>query len=64
MPTTVIASEMSADVLRSLMEQEHPFVAELAKLHDYEIVDLPTGHWPMFTRPADLGAAIVEAVAR
>lgn len=63
-PTTVIASEMSADVLRSLMAQEHPFVVELAKLHDYEIVDLPTGHWPMFTRPADLGALIVEALAR
>ncbi|GAA1739986.1 alpha/beta hydrolase [Isoptericola hypogeus] len=63
-PSTVIASEMSADVLRSLMAQEHPFVTELATLHDYEIVDLPTGHWPMFTRPVDLGALIVEAVAR
>ncbi|MFD6134088.1 alpha/beta fold hydrolase [Isoptericola sp. NPDC056618] len=63
-PSTVIASEMSAETLRSLVAQGHPFVAELARLRDYEIVDLPTGHWPMFTRPADLGAAIVDAVAR
>jgi pimeloyl-ACP methyl ester carboxylesterase len=63
-PTTVIASEMPAAVLRELMDQGHPFVAELAKHTDYEIVDLPTGHWPMFTRPEDLGEAIVAALAR
>lgn len=63
-PSTVVASEMSAGTLRGLMGQGHPFVDELSRLHDYEIVDLPTGHWPMFTRPADLAAVIVEALAR
>ncbi|MFE6970515.1 alpha/beta fold hydrolase [Isoptericola sp. NPDC057653] len=62
-PSTVVASEMPADVLRGLMTEGHPFVDELAKLHHYEIVDLPTGHWPMYTRPDDLGAAIVAAIA-
>jgi hypothetical protein len=33
-------------------------------MHDYEIVDLPTGHRPQFTRPAELGASIVEAINR
>ena len=33
--------------------------ADLVDLPD--IVDLPTGHWPQFTRPADLGAAIAAA---
>ena len=63
-PTTVIACEMPGEVLRGLMAEGHPFVAELARLHDYEIVDLPTGHWPMFTRPEDLAGVIVEALAR
>ncbi|WP_418276683.1 alpha/beta fold hydrolase [Isoptericola jiangsuensis] len=63
-PTTVVASEMSADVLRGLMTQGHPYVTELARHHRYEIVDLPTGHWPMFTRPVDLGEAIAAAIAR
>jgi pimeloyl-ACP methyl ester carboxylesterase len=63
-PSTVVASEMSGDVLRSLVAQGHPFVAELARHRSYEIVDLPTGHWPMFTRPADLGAAIADALGR
>jgi len=63
-PTTVIACEMPSSVLRELMGSGHPYVAELARLHDYEIVDLPTGHWPMFSRPEDLGEAIVAALAR
>ncbi|WP_029252803.1 alpha/beta fold hydrolase [Paraoerskovia marina] len=63
-PSTVIASEMSAETLRGLMAENHSFVAELARLDDYEIVDLPTGHWPMFTRPADLASAMVRALER
>jgi pimeloyl-ACP methyl ester carboxylesterase len=63
-PSTVVASEMSGDVLRDLVAQGHPFVAELSRHRNYEIVDLPTGHWPMFTRPADLGAVIVDALSR
>lgn len=37
---------------------------ELSRMKDHEIVDLPTGHWPQLTRPADLAAAIVAAVDR
>jgi hypothetical protein len=33
-------------------------VRELAKIRDVEYVDLPTGHWPQFTRPGDLARAI------
>jgi hypothetical protein len=39
-------------------------VAELGRLHDVEYVDLPTGHWPQFTKPAELGEAILAAVER
>jgi pimeloyl-ACP methyl ester carboxylesterase len=63
-PTTVIASSMPGEVLRDLMAQGHPYVSELSKMHDYEIVDLPTGHWPQLTRPKDLAAAIVAAIDR
>ncbi len=63
-PSTVIACEMPGSLLRNLMEAGHPYVAELSRHRNYEIVDLPTGHWPMFTRPADLGEAIAAAVSR
>jgi pimeloyl-ACP methyl ester carboxylesterase len=63
-PVTVIACEFSAERLGGWMAQGHPYVAELARINDVELVDLPTGHWPQFTRPADLAATILAAVDR
>jgi pimeloyl-ACP methyl ester carboxylesterase len=62
-PVTVIACEFSTATLRGWMAEQVPFVRELAAVHDVELVDLPTGHWPQFTRPEDLGRAIAAAVA-
>jgi pimeloyl-ACP methyl ester carboxylesterase len=62
-PITVITCEFPAKMLRELMAQDHPYTAELAKVHDATFVDLPTGHWPQFTRPAELGAAVIAALA-
>lgn len=61
-PTTVIACEFSSDQLREWIAQRHPYVAELAAMRDVEYVDLPTGHWPQFTRPTELAQAILRAV--
>lgn len=63
-PATVIACEFPAAELQEWIRQGHPFVSELARISDVEFVDLPTGHWPQFTRPADLGDAILAAVER
>jgi hypothetical protein len=62
MPVTVIACEFPAAMLREWMEQEHPYVRELAKMREVGYIDLPTGHWPQFTRPEELGRAIVASV--
>jgi pimeloyl-ACP methyl ester carboxylesterase len=63
-PVTVIACEFPSAVLQDWIDAGHPYVAELARIHDVEYVDLPTGHWPQFTRPAELGSAILAAVDR
>jgi pimeloyl-ACP methyl ester carboxylesterase len=63
-PVTVISCEFSTDMLRGWLSEEHPYVAELGKVKDFELVDLPTGHWPQLTRPRDLAAAILTAVDR
>lgn len=63
-PATVIACEFPSSLLTEWMDSGHPFVAELARIKDVEFVDLPTGHWPQFTKPAELGAAILAAVER
>jgi pimeloyl-ACP methyl ester carboxylesterase len=61
-PVTVIACEFPAAKLREWMEQGHPYVRELARIRHVDYVDLPTGHWPQFTRPEDLGQAILASV--
>jgi pimeloyl-ACP methyl ester carboxylesterase len=63
-PVTVITCEWPSAAMRDLMAKGHPYVDELAAIKDYEIIDLPTGHWPQFTRPDDLTAAILAAVDR
>jgi pimeloyl-ACP methyl ester carboxylesterase len=61
-PVTVIACEFPSSMLREWMEQDHPYVRELAKIRQVSYVDLPTGHWPQFTRPAELGRAILDSI--
>ena len=63
-PVTVVCCEFTADYLRSLLDGGSPWVAELAQIRDRELVDLPTGHWPQLTRPADLARTILAAVDR
>lgn len=63
-PATVIACEFPSSLLTEWIDAGHPFVAELARIRDVEYVDLPTGHWPQFTKPAELGQAVLKAVDR
>lgn len=63
-PVTIIACEFPSSMLAAWIEQGDAHVSELGHILDVEYVDLPTGHWPQFSRPADLGAAIVTAVDR
>ena len=63
-PATIIACEFPSSMLTRMIADGHPYVAELGRIRDVEYVDLPTGHWPQFTRPAELGAAILAAVDR
>ena len=61
-PATVIACEFPARQLLDWVKEGHSYTAELGRIHDVEYVDLPTGHWPQFTKPTELGAAILAAV--
>jgi pimeloyl-ACP methyl ester carboxylesterase len=61
-PVTVIACEFTSATIRGWMEQDQPAVRELAKIREVDYIDLPTGHWPQFTRPEDLGRAILASV--
>jgi pimeloyl-ACP methyl ester carboxylesterase len=61
-PVTVVATEFTSEMLRGWIERGLGPVRELTRIREVEYVDLPTGHWPQFTRPEELGRAIVASV--
>jgi pimeloyl-ACP methyl ester carboxylesterase len=61
-PVTVIATEFTSAMLREWIGQGLAPVGEFARIRDVEYVDLPTGHWPQFTRPEELARAILASV--
>ena len=60
-PVTVVCPEFTAQDLRGWIEDGEAAVSELARIRRLSLVDLPTGHWPQFTRPAELARIILEA---
>jgi pimeloyl-ACP methyl ester carboxylesterase len=63
-PVTVIACEFPSAMLIQFIDGGHPYTAELGRIHTREFIDLPTGHWPQFTKPRELGESILKAVDR
>jgi len=64
-PSTLICTGFSAEQYQTYA-REHPewsFLAGIPELRNATWIDLPTSHWPMWSRPAEL-AAILGDVAR
>jgi pimeloyl-ACP methyl ester carboxylesterase len=62
-PATVITCEFPAVAMREWLAENHPYLAELGRLKSFELVDLPTGHWPQLTKPRELATAILDALS-
>ena len=62
-PTTVICTGFSSERVRAAVAEGYAWLGGLAELRDVTYVDLPTSHWPMWSRPQDL-AAIIGDIAR
>lgn len=62
-PTTLVCCSLPSAQVAELAQAGHPMFAEVARLTQAEFVDLPTGHWPMWSRPAQL-AGLIAAAAR
>ena len=63
-PSTLIATAFTGEQYQTYA-RDHPewsFLAGIPELTDATWVDLPTGHWPMWSRPAEL-AQIIGDVA-
>ena len=58
-PVVLVCPEFSpAQVHEWIAAGELP---ELARVEHLDLVDIDSGHWPMFTRPAELAALLAEA---
>jgi pimeloyl-ACP methyl ester carboxylesterase len=62
-PTTAIATGYTSDQYKDAVEQGQTWLGGFAELRNVAWVDLPTSHWPMWSRPQEL-AAIIDDVAR
>jgi pimeloyl-ACP methyl ester carboxylesterase len=65
-PSTIIATGYpAADYQKAA--KEHPewtFLAGIPELHDITWIDLPTSHWPMWSRPAEVAAIIGDVATK
>lgn len=62
-PASVICTSVDSETLaRMIGTGDIP--SELHSVRDVRFVDLPTGHWPMFSRAADLAAVLEEEILR
>jgi len=62
-PSTVICTAFTSEQYRDAVKEGYPFLAGLADLRDVTWVDLPTSHWPMWSRPREL-AEIISGIAK
>lgn len=53
LPKTVIWCSMTAEEAQEMIDAYPAACSELAK-PGWQVVELPTGHWPMFSRPREL----------
>jgi pimeloyl-ACP methyl ester carboxylesterase len=62
-PSTVICTGYTSEQYKDAAKEGYAWLAGLAELRDVTWVDLPTSHWPMWSRPREL-AGIIGDVAR
>jgi pimeloyl-ACP methyl ester carboxylesterase len=62
-PSTVICTAFPSEQYKEAVKEGYSFLAGLAELRDVTYVDLPTSHWPMWSRPGEL-AAVISDVAK
>ena len=61
-PSTVICTGYTSEQYQDAVKEGYAFVRGLSELRNVTWVDLPTSHWPMWSRPQEL-AAIIGDVA-
>lgn len=61
-PVTVVCPEFSPDEARGWIDGGD--APELARAQHLDLVDIDSGHWPMFTQPAELARILADCADR
>jgi pimeloyl-ACP methyl ester carboxylesterase len=59
-PSTAICTGYSSDDYKAAVKEGYAWLAGFAELRNLTWVDLPTSHWPMWSRPRELAGIIGE----
>ena len=62
LPKLLITNSFPLAQVKELIAIEHPWFRELAG-PEWRFVELPTGHWSMFSRPDDLAELLIDILA-
>jgi hypothetical protein len=62
-PSTMFCTGYSTEQYQDAVKESYRWLAGLTELRDITWIDLPTSHWPMWSRPQEL-AAIIGDVAK
>jgi pimeloyl-ACP methyl ester carboxylesterase len=63
-PTTAICTAYTSEEYKDAVKEGYDWLAGFADLRDITWVDLPTSHWPMWSRPRELAASIGDVARR
>ena len=62
-PSTVICTGFTSEQYKDAVKEGYAFLVGLSELRDVTWVDLPTSHWPMWSRPQELASLIGEVAS-
>jgi pimeloyl-ACP methyl ester carboxylesterase len=64
LPSTVICTGFPSEQVKAAVEEGYSWLAGLKELRDVTWIDLPTSHWPMWSRPQELAGIIGDIAKR
>jgi pimeloyl-ACP methyl ester carboxylesterase len=63
-PTTAIANGFTSDQYKDAIKEGQTWLGGFAELRDLTWVDLPTSHWPMWSRPQELADILADVATK
>lgn len=63
-PSTAICTAFTSDQYKAAVEEGYAWLGGFAELRNITWVDLPTSHWPMWSRPQEVAGVIGDIAQR